>query len=389
MLIEVKGVQFVNKGAELMLHAVLQQMQLHWPQAQLVLEPNPNSPYAQRAALGALQRMPLRKAGIDLNGLSRFIPQRLRRWLRTNLGLVFAADIDVVLDASGFAYGDQWPAANSAYLAAELHRFQRWGKPYILLPQALGPFNRPVEQRRLAQALPKASLVCARELSSYQHVSELSSTISNLVQFGDFTNLVKGVVPDYCHNAEQTVLIIPNANMTSQRNQYADWQQCYLPLLQQALQVIRQLGLTPVLLNHEGKADAEICQALKQWDMQQQDNSVAIITEADPLKVKGIIGASKAVICSRFHGCVSALSQGVPCLGTSWSHKYERLFDEYGQREALLATDTNAGLLQQKLQQVINNSDNVELAQKRATLHQQSELMWQQVIAVIKQKLII
>src|SRR5690606_26456681 len=155
-------------------------------------------------------------------------------------------------------------------------------------------------------------------------------------------------------------LIIPNANMVSARNLRSEWQQHYLPLLHSAVNVIRQLGLEPVLLNHEGKADGALCQSV-----QQQDSSIERINEAEPLKGKGIIGASKAVICSRFHGCVSALSQGVPCLGTSWSHKYERLFDEYGQTEALLSADTTPELLLQKLQWVINNIDNPPLVEKR------------------------
>lgn len=378
MLIEVKGVQFVNKGAELMLHAVLQQMQQHWPQAQLVLAPNPNSPYAARARLGALQRMPMRKGGIDLNGISRFIPQRLRRWLRNNLGLVFAVDIDVVLDASGFAYGDQWPLANTAFLCAELRRFAAWGKPYILLPQAFGPFNRPAEQQLLATDLKLAALICAREETSFGHVANLAGNVSTLVQFADFTNLVSGVQPGYYAADGQKVLIIPNSNMTSHRNQHSNWQHNYLPMLCNAVQVIREMGLTPVLLNHEGRDDGAICNAVQQYDQ-----AVEIINEADPLKVKGIIGASKAVICSRFHGCVSALSQGVPCLGTSWSHKYERLFDEYGQPEALLSAGVTAMQLKQKLLQAINNADSPLIAARRAALKLRSEQLWQQVAAVI------
>ena len=246
MLIEVKGVQFVNKGAELMLHAVLQQMQQRWPDAQLVLAPNPNSPYPQRAKLAALQRLPLRKGRIDLNRISRFIPKKIRRWLCNNLGLVFAVDIDVVLDASGFDYGDQWPQANTAFLSAELRHFAAMATPYILLPQALGPFSRAAEQQRLKQALPLAALICVREQSSLQHVHDLTGDIRQLVRFGDFTNLVQGVLPAYYGDGQRKVLIIPNANMVSARNLRSEWQQHYLPLLHSAVNVIRQLGLEPV-----------------------------------------------------------------------------------------------------------------------------------------------
>ena len=149
MYIEIKGVQFVNKGAELMLHAVLQQLAQVRPDARVVLQTNAYSPYVARAKTGAYQKAGLRFLGIEFNAYSHLLPKKIRNWLINQYGIVTEADIDLVLDASGFAYGAQWPENNVLYLADELERFHRKGKTYVFLPQAFGPFNRPLEQKRL------------------------------------------------------------------------------------------------------------------------------------------------------------------------------------------------------------------------------------------------
>ncbi|QBL09778.1 polysaccharide pyruvyl transferase family protein [Rheinheimera sp. D18] len=377
MMIEVKGVQFVNKGAELMLHAVLQQLQQHWPEADIALAPGPNSPYKARARLAAYQKLPLSKGRLDLNGLSFFLPARLRNWLKSRLGLVTEADIDVVLDVSGFAYSDQWPSALITQLCNEIKRADKHGKKYILLPQAFGPFTRAADISQLKAALPLATLVCAREHTSYQYLRTLLGDAQNVVQYPDFTNLVKADLADEQMVPADTVLIIPNSNMVSSRNKQALWQQTYIPMLQHAIQSIRRFGFTPVLLNHEGAADDAICQQLK------RDLDVMLINESDPVAVKGIIASSKAVICSRFHGCVSALSQGVPCLSTSWSHKYERLFEEYQLENCILPPETTPDEFEQKLRHAINQSDSPLLKNGRESLMQRSADMWQHVVELI------
>lgn len=379
-MIEIKGVQFVNKGAELMLHAVLQQIALHWPEAELVLPPNRNSSYVNRAKLGAYQKWSIRKNILDLNRLSYWLPKVFRSWLKRTWGIVTEADIDVVFDASGFAYGDQWGFLVTRGMAGEVLRAKSKGKKYIFLPQALGPFSRSKDRDHLIKALPKASLICAREETSYAHVKSLIGDAQNLVQFPDFTNIVNGVVPDDFTNGANKVLIIPNSNMISSRNQHVAWQQNYLRVLVDAVQVVRDMGLDAVLLNHEGKGDEEICNQVQQ----QASGRLEIINEEDPLKVKGIIGASKAVICSRFHGCVSALSQGVPCIGTSWSHKYERLYEEYQQSDSLISPDISKDSLRDTLERSIATVDSETKAKARADFKYLSEKMWLKVVEIVQ-----
>jgi polysaccharide pyruvyl transferase WcaK-like protein len=378
MYIEIKGVQFVNKGAELMLHAVLQQLKVLQPDARIVLQSNANSPYVARAKVGAWQKAGLRFFGIEFNAYSHWLPKKVRNWLARQYGIVTEADIDLVLDASGFAYGEQWPEKNALYLADELERFQRKGKIYVFLPQAFGPFNRPLEQKRLKESLGYAALVCARDESSFAYLQQLMGPSERLCQLPDFTNLVEPAQLE-SQLPTNTLMMIPNHQMLSARNPDPLWRQNYLSVLRRFIDIAQQNAMHIVVLNHEGVKDLELCQQL----LQGKSDKIELISEPDPLKVKALIGQSRAVVCSRFHGCVSALSQAIPCIGTSWSHKYEALFADYQSTELLIRPD----LTEQQLKDVFMlmlNKDKTVLQQESAKYKKSSELLWSKVSHLLR-----
>jgi len=377
MFIEIKGVQFVNKGAELMLASVVERVKQYWPEAEIVLEGNPLSPYKNRALLGAYQKLSLRKNIIDLNFLTYYLPKKVRQYLK-KWGIVTEADINVVLDAAGFAYGDQWGALKIKHLGGELKRYSKNNCKYIFLPQAFGPFSRTADQQVLKEFLPKAALICAREEDSFKHIRALISDDDNLVQYPDFTNAVKGVVPDYWQDGQQKVCFIPNSNMIGVKNKNESWKNNYISIMTLLMTQVQSLGYEVVLLNHEGEGDRDICNVLNQHF----NNKLTIIEESDPLKVKGIIGDSKAIVCSRFHGCVSALSQGVVNLGTSWSHKYEQLFKEYGVSELLInpnASDESQIKLISSLF-AENEAYSKVISDNAIKYKETTEVMWQRVL---------
>ena len=68
-------------------------------------------------------------------------------------------------------------------------------------------------------------------------------------------------------------------------------------------------------------------------------DSVAIHQTHDAVAAKALVGGASLVVSSRFHGLVNALSQGVPAVGTGWSHKYAQLFNDYGCPDALWDVD--------------------------------------------------
>lgn len=383
MIIELKGVEFENKGAELMLRAVLQRIEKYWPEAEIALTPSPKASYLLRASVGAWQKLSLRKMYLDINGLSYAAPHKVRNYLK-KWGLVTEADVDVIIDASGFSYSDQWsPKMSIRHLAGELNRANKHNKPYIFMPQAFGPFSDAGVRDNIRQSFKNAALVCARESDSYRHLNEITGDMDNLIQFGDFTNAVTGIVPDYLDTSKRLACIVPNKNMVNPRNKNQRWLNSYRQLILNAVELYRDNDLEPFFLNHEGNEDLALIDELNQ----QLDNPLRVISEPDPLKVKGIIVASSAVLCSRFHGCVSALSNGIACLSTSWSHKYERLHEDYQANELLLDPNISktelAELIKTSLE--VDSPLHKDIAKNAKAYKLQTEELWLRVKKIIDQ----
>jgi colanic acid/amylovoran biosynthesis protein len=323
-------------------------------------------------------------APIDVDSLSYRLPQRALE-LGRRYGIVTERDVDAVLDASGFAYGATWGDAPLVSTAREINRLARHGKPYVFLPQAFGPFPTSPAARDFGRALRSAALVCAREPESSAHVAGIAGDRGDsLAVFPDFTIGLPGTPSAAARWSvdRNTALLIPNVHMRSERNSDATWHSRYLPLLCSLARQLADLGFAPRVLNHEGEADAALCDSLRE-----ATGGAEVITEADPRALKGIIGAAGIVVCSRYHGCVSALAQGVPCLGTSWSHKYAALFDEFGVAEHLIDTCDEAAATA-ALRSLVADRDSVSevLFSRRAALEARVEAMWTRVLAIIGAK---
>jgi colanic acid/amylovoran biosynthesis protein len=117
--------------------------------------------------------------------------------------------------------------------------------------------------------------------------------------------------------------------------------------------------------------------------------NVRVVNEKNPLKIKGLIKQFDFVVSSRFHALVSSLSQGIPAIGTGWSHKYQILLEEYGCSNCLLRATSS----EEEIIAVLNNffEPSILLDLKKtiaASALQQKQLvqrMWDEVKEILEQ----
>ncbi len=377
MYVELRGVGFINKGAELMLLAMVKKIRGRYPDAVFVMAPTTkkgNAPYANRAKLGFMQKAWLWRWGLPVGDLARILPRRIREMY----GIVLDSEIDVVLDAAGFAYSDQWGAKDTVLFGKACRRWHRQGTKVILLPQAFGPFTSPKIKTGISNAVKNSDLVFAREQTSYDYLcSAAGSRLPNMYVAPDFTNLLQAELPEDPSEYKNRICIIPNYRMIDRTSKEA--KDLYVPLMARLVSMAHENGGRPFVLVHEGEKDYNLALEI----ISQSQISADIVVESDPLRVKGIIGLCRATIGSRFHGLVSSLSQGVPALGTGWSHKYKILFEDYGCPESLLPVSIDEDTLAMQMRKLNSESEYDELRKvilrHGSALKDKSEKMWTMV----------
>jgi colanic acid/amylovoran biosynthesis protein len=239
----------------------------------------------------------------------------------------------VLVDASGFALGDQLGVAAADDKARLFRSYQNAGKPIVLLPQAFGPFERPAVRAAASAALESTDLILARDASSFNHVRLLGLRRPRIALAPDFTNLVE---PPVRRADRATLVIIPNGHMVDQAGHA---QEEYVNFLQHAAECALNRGYLVLALAHE-PSDLRLAAQLRD----KLRGSVVLPPRADPWATKALIGSASLVLSSRYHGLINALSQCVPAIGTSWSHKYPELFASYDCADALWDVSSGANL---------------------------------------------
>ncbi|MEM9829105.1 MAG: polysaccharide pyruvyl transferase family protein [Bacteroidota bacterium] len=372
-MIHLKIGNYTNKGDGLMLHAIINRLQ---GKDDLTLLPKV-AEYKKRASLGLYQSFWFESLANPTNQvLTNTFPAKLRK----KYGLVIEDEIDAVIDASGFAYGDQWGARKVEQMANDCARWKKQGKKIVLLPQSLGSFNDEKVADSFRKLLDNVDRVFARDRSSYEFATSLGHHTEKISQAPDFTGALKGEVTDLYRPQPRQACIIPNHRMIDSTDDKIGPR--YLPFLKECFDSFTELGMNPFVLVHE-RVDHPVAEELQKL----VEKPIDIVYDNSPLVLRGVISQCHIVISSRFHGLISTLSQTVPCLGTRWSHKFERVMEEYKCQDFLVSPLDDPKEVRAKIEQLDKGNSRQQVIDNIAsTVEEHKRLnnnMWVEVEKIV------
>ena len=374
MKIVLSGVDTNNKGAELMLYAILQEIERKFPHS-IVYIPEDRILQGTSYISTSLdfRVVPHRKIEKYLRLSAIFWLLHIPYWLMPSM--VSMGKIDFFLDGSGFKYSDQFKLSSKfeKFLNIQLSAYKKKKTKIIFLPQAFGPFEKTHTKKILSIINQNAALIIPREKVSYQYIENTGIVDMNKVRlFTDFTSLVEGVFPSQYERLKNGICIIPNMQMINKGIISYD---NYVKLLLSIIEESKKHGHQVYLLNHEGKKDEVFCKELQK----ELAEKIVCVSGLNALEVKGLIASAYLVISSRFHGVASSLNSCVPCLATSWSHKYKELFNDYTLSNCILPLDhleTTLNMIVENLQEENNQSIRKTLSKQVPLIKEETQRMW-------------
>jgi colanic acid/amylovoran biosynthesis protein len=200
------------------------------------------------------------------------------------------------------------------------------------------------------------------------------------------------IAPDYSVNVEPKfdnsvalpspfVCLVPNFRVL--RHGEPIEQKAYCAFFAAVARDCHRRGYAPVTLLHAPVQDASVADMIDELS----GAPLQRIVHADPRVLKGILKTSALVVGSRFHALVSALSQGVPCVGVGWAPKYPALFSQYHCSHCLVSAAATLDSVKDLLDQVFNEpsrSSLVAAVTEAARMHYlQTAEMWREVALVM------
>lgn len=380
MNIQIDGVNTLNKGAELMLVAILEELENKFPGANVYINPDSvfDAKLLPKYNLQVKKRLGL-KIGRFVNHLSFRL--KIKQPILYFKEHYSPKKIDFILDASGFKYSDQWNRSKKWLDIKENYysKAKANGTKIYFLTQAFGPFKTEGGKRSVQILSTYCDLIFAREEMSYDYLLEANANPDKVKVSCDFTFKVKGKISKKHEHLKNSIAIIPNKKMITHGGDNSNE---YLDFFTNLIAYFQSKKENVFLLNHESEGDFKLCKKINSL----LTKELEIVSGVTAKEVKGVIGISKLVISSRFHGVASSLSQGVPCLATSWNHKYEMLFKNFNQSNCIIKAGNHLDKTLSKVDDVYKNYDFIHntLTENKYGLVKQIDKMWDTIFLNLK-----
>ena len=291
---------------------------------------------------------------------------------------VYSEDqIGLLLDASGFAFSDKWGAGICQLYAKHFRSIKSSGGKIVLMPQALGPFKKQDVKHSFTEMVSYVDLLFVRDKISLEYLEDIEFCREKVKQAPDFTNLIDAGPHQF---SQIDVIVVPNMRVVDKGRQIS--RKNYIEYWQSIISWLKENKFSTLIMNHEGKEDALICD-----EIAQRFNDVPIFYSDDPLIVKSRINACRLVIGARFHSLVSALSQTIPVIANGWSHKYSQLLIDYNHID-YLDQNTDADFVIQCADKLLRNDENHKhliqnIKTHSATQKEKTLLMWNEVRKIL------
>ncbi len=263
------------------------------------------------------------------------------------------------IDVSGYAYGDSRDFRQPLETIKAINFCQSRGGKYVFMPQAWGSFEMPRVAENIREMLDRSNDFFVRDTVSRDYIAKLLGKDSNSVPvYPDIAFSFPKPDPTIGEellrkagrktSGRKLMVLAPNMRVY-RRSEGKGEANVYVKKLTRIVKfAIEKMNMDVVLVPNEIRPvegyhpdDRFICRILNK-EINNPDRCFYISDYHSAEEIKSVIGQADLAVASRFHSLIFALSQGIPCLAISWSHKYRELFRLFDM-EKFVVEDSDLG----------------------------------------------
>ncbi|MBZ5734935.1 polysaccharide pyruvyl transferase family protein [Nocardioides sp. TRM66260-LWL] len=233
-------------------------------------------------------------------------------------------DFDLIVDTgAGDSFADIYGAERMLVMTETQALCRRLGKPLVLMPQTIGPFDTRLGRWRSAKTLRSAAAVIARDATSRDYCARRGTTA---VLSTDVVFALPQPRTDASAPTHDVVLNVSGLLWGASDHVDPDH---YRSLIRDLIGKLREQDrnvtlLAHVLANPSADDDEAELNALA------EAFEVEAIVPTDLWDAREVVSRSNVVLGSRMHACLNALSTGRPTVPLAYSRKFAPLMSGVG-----------------------------------------------------------